>query len=166
MLVHPQVFGDERGFFLESYSQREYAKHSISLCKIIIQRVQNEYSEECISKKQSPNQNLYESYDDQSMISLLIYVQNPLPMENGKDFFFQQKIKHNFLCHKVLHMDFLCSKMELNFSTNVIIIMIQVMKDESSGMIRSSILIGRSILRYMVFQNLSLVAKINSCQIL
>ena len=30
MLVHPQVFGDERGFFLESYSQREYAKHSIS----------------------------------------------------------------------------------------------------------------------------------------
>ena len=30
ILVHPQVSGDERGFFLESYSQREYAKHSIS----------------------------------------------------------------------------------------------------------------------------------------
>ena len=137
-----------------------------NLCKIITQRAVKEYFEECISKKQDPNQNLYELYDDQSMISLLICVQNPLPMENGKDFFFQQKIKHNFLYRKVLHMDSLHSKMELNSSTNVIIIMIQVMKDESSGMIPKSILIGRSILRYMVFQNLSLVAKINSCQIL
>ena len=136
----------------------------LSLCKIIIQRVQNEYSEECISKKQSPNQNLYELYDDPSMISLLICVQNPLPMENGKDFFFQQKIKHNFLYRKVLHMDFLHSKMELNSSTNVIIIMIQVMKDESSGMIPNLILIGRSILRYIVFQSLSLVAKIEFYQ--
>lgn len=30
VLIHPQVFSDERGFFLESYSQREYTKHGLN----------------------------------------------------------------------------------------------------------------------------------------
>lgn len=30
-LIHPQVFGDERGFFLESYSEREYTKHGLNI---------------------------------------------------------------------------------------------------------------------------------------
>ena len=29
-LIHPQIFGDERGFFLESYSYRDYEKNGIN----------------------------------------------------------------------------------------------------------------------------------------
>jgi len=31
MLIEPQVFGDDRGFFMETYSKKEFVKNGIDI---------------------------------------------------------------------------------------------------------------------------------------
>ncbi len=83
------------------------------------------------------------------MMSSWIFVKILQHMESGKDFSSRLIIKKCFLCHEGLHMDFSHLKTIRNFSTNAMMSMIQDLKDDSSGMMRHSPLIGKNILMTM-----------------
>lgn len=55
LILEPKVFGDERGFFFESYNQQTFEESidvKLHLFKIIIQNPKRTYSEGCIFREE------------------------------------------------------------------------------------------------------------------
>lgn len=52
LILEPKVFGDERGFFFESYNQQTFEELKLHLFKIIIQNPKRTYSEGYIFREE------------------------------------------------------------------------------------------------------------------
>ena len=122
--VEPTVFGDERGYFMETYNENDFKEEGIDLT--FVQDNQSKSSKGVL-------RGLHFQYT-QPQGKLVRVIRGEVFDVAG---FFLKRIRNSFLFQKDLLMDSWFYLMRQNSFTNVLISIMVRMKEESFGMIQT-----------------------------
>ena len=154
-VIEPAVFGDARGYFMETYNYNDFKEAGIDC-----QFVQDNQS---ASKKgvlrglhfqiNHPQDKLVRVVSGE-VFDVAVDLREGsetfgkwfgivLTMENGTEYYYQQKIKSSFLYQRILHMALSCCLIMQSSAIRLLISTIQMTRAVFSGMIRQSVLNGQ-----------------------
>ena len=109
-IIEPTVFGDERGYFMETYQKEEFAAAGID-CNFV-QDNQSKSSRGVLRglhfQKENTQGKLVRVVKGEVFDVAVDCRPIAKPLENGQVLFCQRKINGNFMCPKALPMVFWC----------------------------------------------------------
>ena len=117
-IITPAVFGDERGYFMETYNYNDYAAAGLDM-KTISPAPKKECCGDCIFRLIIPRTSWCAWSAERYLMWRWICAQVPKPTENGTALYCQRRIRSSFLFLKILPTAFWCFLIMRNLSINV-----------------------------------------------